>query len=177
MHLFCDAWRHFLDLFERFDNQVVQAWSKRGWISALHKSLCKEVSRNDFVNVETSVMNLLKSITFKAIDSPERLWSRIHPRYFTFTYCLISVPLYTMFKVLAFQKLCLVPNKIDFALSWPKCWLNLLSTNQSCKLEKSLNSCFSVSVTILCWKTMKSIIKVMNHWQKLGASHLCKAKS
>ena len=45
-----------------------------------------------------------------------------------------------MFKTLAFRILCLVPNKIDFVLSWPKCTLNLLSTNQSHKLEKSFSS-------------------------------------
>ena len=44
-----------------------------------------------------------------------------------------------MFKAFkAFRSLCLVPNKIDFVLPWPKCTLNLLSTNQSHKLEKSL---------------------------------------
>ena len=36
-----------------------------------------------------------------------------------------------MFKALAFGILDLVPNKIDFVLSWLKCILNLLSTNQS----------------------------------------------
>ena len=60
-----------------------------------------------------------------------------------------------MFKALAFQSLCLVPNKIDFVLSWLKCTLNLLSTNWSHKLEKSFSSCFSVSVTFSCWKTMQ----------------------
>ena len=69
------------------------------------------------------------SITFKAIDSPERLSSKIHPRYLTFACCLISMPLYTIFKDLAFPSLCLVPNNIDFVLSCPKCILNLLSTN------------------------------------------------
>ena len=58
-----------------------------------------------------------------------------------------------MFKALAFQSLCLAPNKIDFVLSWPKCTLNLSSANQSHQLEKSLSSCFSISVTFLCWKT------------------------
>ena len=83
-----------------------------------------------------------------------------------------------MFKALAFQNLCLVPNKIDFVFSWPKCTLNLLSTNQSHKLEKSLSSCFSISVTFLWWKTLQvSLHKLTNHWQQLGASHLCKAKT
>ena len=57
------------------------------------------------------------SITFKAIDSRERLSSKIHPRYFTFTCCLISIPFYTIFKNSAFQSLCLVPNKTDNVLS------------------------------------------------------------
>ena len=74
---------------------------------------------------------LMLSITFKATDSPERLSSKIHPRYFTFACCLISIPLYTVFKDLAFQRLCSVQNNIDFILSCPKCILNLLSTNQS----------------------------------------------
>ena len=53
---------------------------------------------------------------------------------FTFSYCLISVPLYTMLKALAFRSLYLVPNKIDFVFSWPKCTLNF---------------------TFLCWKTVQ----------------------
>ena len=60
-----------------------------------------------------------------------------------------------MFKALAFQSLCLVPDEIDFVLSWSKCTLNLLSRNQSHKLEKFLSSCFSISVTFLFWKTMQ----------------------
>ena len=58
-----------------------------------------------------------------------------------------------MVKVLVFGSFCLVLNKIDFVLSLVKCILNLLSTNQSHKLEKSLSSSFSNSVTFLKWKT------------------------
>ena len=47
-----------------------------------------------------------------------------------------------MFKALASQILCLVPNKIDFTLSWLICILNLLSINNSHKLQKSLSSGF-----------------------------------
>ena len=36
-----------------------------------------------------------------------------------------------MFKALAFRNLCLVPNKIDFVFSWPKCTLNLSLFNFS----------------------------------------------
>ena len=82
---------------------------------------------------------------FKAIDSVERFSSKKHPSYFTFAYCLISIPLHTIFKEfkdLACQSLYLAPNKIDFALSCRKFILNLLSTNQSQKLENSLICCF-----------------------------------
>ena len=71
------------------------------------------------------------SITFKATDSPEKFSFKTHPRYYTFVYCSISALLYTMFKALAFLSLSLVPNKINFVLSWPKCLLNLSSTKQS----------------------------------------------
>ena len=60
-----------------------------------------------------------------------------------------------MFTALAFRGLCLVLNKIHFVLSWPKCTLNLLSTNQSHKLEKSFSSCLLILVTFSCWKTMQ----------------------
>ena len=85
----------------------------------------------------------------------ERLLSKIHPRYFTFAWCLISVPLYTVLFELAFRSLCLVPNNIDFVLFCLKCILNLLSINQSHKLEKSVIKCFSISITLLCWKTIQ----------------------
>ena len=92
--------------------------------------------------------------TLKVIDSTEKLSSKIHLNNFTFAYCLISVSLYTVFKVLAFRSLCF-RNKIDFALTWPTCTRNLLSKNQSHKLEKSISSCFSISITSLCCKTMQ----------------------
>ena len=82
-----------------------------------------------------------------------------------------------MFEASTFRSSCLVPNKIDFVFSCPKC-INLLSANQSHKLEKSLSSCFSISVIFLYWKTMQvSFAKKMNHWQQLGASHLYKKQS
>ena len=81
---------------------------------------------------------------FKVIDSQERLSSKTHPRYCTFTCCLISIPLRTICNDLAFPNLCIVPINIDFALSCPKCILNLLSTKQSHKPEKYLISSFSI---------------------------------
>ena len=65
------------------------------------------------------------------------------------------MPLYTIFKDLEFQFLCLVPNNIDFVFSFPKCILNLLSTNESHALEKSLVSCFSILILLLSCKSIQ----------------------
>ena len=64
---------------------------------------------------------VILSTMFKAMDSPERLkiHLKIYPGYLTFACCLISMPLYTTFKDLAFRNLYLVPNNIDFVLSCP----------------------------------------------------------
>ena len=118
------------------------------------KAYAKAILKSFIVYVETSDPNLLYQLRSKPL-SQQRLWSKIDQRCFTFAYCLIFVKLDTMFKVLAFWSLCLVPNKIDFVLSWPKCILNILSTDQSHKLKKSLGSCFSMPVPFLCWKTMQ----------------------
>ena len=118
------------------------------------KAYAKAILKSFIVYVETSDPNLLYQLRSKPL-SQQRFWSKIDPRCFTFAYCLIFVKLDTMFKVLAFRSLCLVPNKTDFVLSWPKCILNLLSTDQSHKLKKFLSSCFSMPVPFLCWKTLQ----------------------
>ena len=129
--------------------------NQKSCISALHGSLCKGDIKKWFCLCRVLRCEFALLVTFKAIYSPERLSSKRHPRYLTFACCLISMPLYTIFKDLAFRSLCLVPNNIDFVLSCPKCILNLLSTNQSHTLEKSLISCFSISILLLCWKTIQ----------------------
>ena len=70
--------------------------------------------KNDFCPCRNLRRELILSITFKSIDSPERLSSKMHPKYFTLACCLMSMPLCTIFKDLAFRILCLVPNNIDF---------------------------------------------------------------
>ena len=87
------------------------------------KSLRKGGSKNRFCLCRNLRCEFILSITFKAIDSPERLLFKIHPRFFTFAYCLISMPFYTIFKDLAFRSLCLAPNNIDFFLSCPNVYL------------------------------------------------------
>ena len=69
-----------------------------------------------------------------------------------------------MFKALAFRSLCLAPNKIDFVLSWPKCTLNLLSTNQSHKLENLLVVAFQFQLQLHGGKLCKyHLHKITNH--------------
>ena len=92
----------------------MQALSERGCISTLHKRLCKGGVKKGFCLCKNLRCEFILSIMFKAIDSPERPSSKIHPRYLTFACCLISMPLCTLFKDLPFQSLCLVPNNIDF---------------------------------------------------------------
>ena len=100
---------------------------------------------------------------------------KIHPRYFTFARCLVYVPLYTIIKDFVSQGLCLVLINIDFDLSCPKSILNLLLTNQSHKLEKSLIR--KISVRFYVGKLHKyHQHKVKNCWQQLGARHLCKVE-
>ena len=109
MHLCCVALSLNLSFFERFGKRVVLASSKRGCISALRKSLHKGGKLCGNLLREFTL-----SITFKAIDSPERPSHKIHSRYFTFACCLISVPLYIIFKDVAFQSLCSATSKIDY---------------------------------------------------------------
>ena len=83
-----------------------------------------------------------------------------------------------MFIDLVFQSLFLVPNTVDFALSCCKCIRNLLSPNQSQKLEKPWFSCFLILTMLLCWKTIQVSSASSN--EMLGTawgSHLCKVET
>ena len=83
-----------------------------------------------------------------------------------------------MFKSLAFQSWRSVPNKINFILSWSKCTLNLLSTNQSHKLEKSFIAAFQFQLYFPATKLCKHYLhKVTNRMTTLEASHLYKEKA
>ena len=83
-------------------------------------------------------------------DSPERVSSKMQPKYVTLEYCFILMSLYWMFSGFNFLILCLLPNKIDFVLSSPKLIFNSLSTNQSQSILKFLFSGISISVISLC---------------------------
>ena len=79
MHFFCIAWSRYLSFFEGFEKQAVQAWSKKGCISELHKSLRKGAFKKRFCLCRNLKRGFVLSITFKVIDSPETLSSKIHP--------------------------------------------------------------------------------------------------
>ena len=65
------------------------------------------------------------------MGSPKRISSRMQPKYMTLEYCFILMSLNCMFSGFEFLILFLVPNKMHFVLSSPKCILHSLSANQS----------------------------------------------
>ena len=112
MHIFSVAWNLNLKFFEIFWNQAVQTWPKRGCIISLHKNQLKVGVKKRCCLYRNLALEFISSITFKVINSPERLSSKIHPWYFALACCLISRALYIIFKDLAFQSLCLATNNI-----------------------------------------------------------------
>ena len=94
------------------------------------KAYSKGMLKNGFVYVEISGANLLYQLRSKPLTHQADFDLKYTQDILLFHIALIAVPLHTIFKVLAFRSLCLVPNKIDFVFSGPKCTLNLLSTNQ-----------------------------------------------
>ena len=118
------------------------------------KDYVKEELKTILSDVEPYDVNLFCQLRPKPLIH-QRLLSKIHPRYFTFSCCLISMPLCKILKEYAFRSLRLAQNNIDLVLSYPKCIINLLSTKLSHKLKKSLINCFSISISLLCWKTIQ----------------------
>ena len=87
---------------------------------------------------------------FKVIGFPDKISFKTQPRYVTCECCCIFISLYFIFSFLALLILRLLAKIIDLVLSSPKYTVNLLSTNQSQAVSKSLFSCFSISSTSLC---------------------------
>ena len=90
-------------------------------------------------------------MVFNAIDSPDVVSSSKQPKYVTLEYCFISIPLRIILSFPAFFNLSFEPRSMHFVLSSPRWILNLLSTNHSCKLAKSLIYWCSILWTSLCW--------------------------
>ena len=97
--------------------------------------------------------NLLS--TCRAIDSPLRVSSRMHPKYFTLEYCLIILSSYFIINGLAFLAFRLLANRIHLVLSSPKWILSLLFMNQLHRSEKFLVNTFSIWFISLCWYIMQ----------------------
>ena len=85
------------------------------------------------------------------LSFPDKVSSKTQPRYFYILDSFIFILLYFTFSFLVLSILCLLAKRIYTVLSYRKCMLNLLSTNQSQIFSKSLFSCFSISSTSLCW--------------------------
>ena len=91
--------------------------------------------------MENFSLLLILFITEIAVVSPDIVSSSKYPKYFTLEFCLICISPYFLFSFMTFFILNLVAKIIDLVLPSPK-WMNLLSTNQSQMLSKSLLSCF-----------------------------------
>ena len=85
------------------------------------------------------------------MNSPERVLSKMEPKYVTLEYCFILMSLYWMFSGSDFLILCWLQSKIDFVFSSPKWIHNLISTDQSQNELKLLFSADWILVMSLCW--------------------------
>ena len=144
VYLFCAICIFFFSLTMKSRHyQNVAGWEH---CTAFYIVLVLEIY---FYSRKILVSNLCCSNVFKAIDSPEKVLSKAQPRYVTCKCCFILI----FYSFPAFLILCLLAKRTNLVLSSPRCMINLLSTNQSQTFSKSLFSCFSVSLTSLCWYT------------------------
>ena len=96
-------------------------------VSELLKMVCKEAeTRIFFFLIQRLSLLLILLITFKAIDSPERISSYQQPRYFTASYYLICIVLYLTSRLIALLGFSFGANSTLFLLSAPKWMLSLL---------------------------------------------------
>ena len=94
------------------------------------KDYAKGLLRNYFVYVET--FRLSKSLFCQ---------KEVHLKYIQ-DILLLHIVWFLYHYTQCLRPLFLVPTKIDFVLSWPKCLLNLLLIKQSLKVEKFPSTCF-----------------------------------
>ena len=80
-----------------------------------------------FFLIQRLSLLLILLITFKAIDSSERISSYQQPRYFTASYYLICIVLYLTSRLIALLGFSFGANSTLFLLSAPKWMLSLLS--------------------------------------------------
>ena len=106
--------------------------------------------------------------TLEAMDSPERLSSRMHPKYVILLHWEILVSSLLMSSLSNVFKRLLEPNTIVLVLSSPKWILNLFSTNQSHNelkfLFKLLSAFFQFSPVYYVRTAIKLLITTVNQW-------------
>ena len=139
--IFCLSWGTKLNKYNQ--NRAVRE---------LHSNLRRGGDKNLFFLYKNLTLLLILFITFKAIDSPERVSSNKQPRYVTVWYCLMCISPYLISKLVTLLSLCFVPNSKHFVLCSPKWMLSLLSIyKQSQTFDKFLFRFLSISFMSLCW--------------------------
>ena len=97
-----------------------------------------------------------RSETLVAICSPDGLYQECTPSRLPRKCRLTLILLYLMSKAFELLSLCLLPKRIDFVFSSPKCMLSLISRNHLRSELKSLFSCSSIvhenKTSIICIK-------------------------
>ena len=141
---------------------------------ALHSNLCIGTLRNLFWHQKNLNLEFIWFMTRMAMDSCERISSKMQPKYVTLEYCFTLRSLYWMFSGFEFLILYLLPSKIDFVISSHKWIPNLLSTNQSQSILKFLFSAISVLVIYLFWNIKQVSSAYSNSSQSTACGyHLC----
>ena len=124
--------------------------------------------KTDFSYIKTLICDLV----FNAIDFPDIVSSSKQPRYVTLEYCFISILLYIILSFPVFFNLSFKLKSMRFVLSSPRWLVNLLSTNYSHKLAKSLFNWCTIVWTSLCWNVRleSSAYKGKSEWTAWGIS-------
>ena len=128
VHLFWAACKCIFNFFT-LGFQVSHAYSKQGWIIALHRNLRKGALMNLFCSYRNLNIKLILFIAWMAMDSLAKVFSKMQPKYMTLECFFVLMSLYWTSSAFEFLISCLLPNKIDFVLSSTKWILNLLSRN------------------------------------------------
>ena len=173
MHLFWDTCNLDFKLFVRFGYHALHAKSKCGCIKVLHSIRLRRGLRYFPCLYKNLSLPLIFVRTFRAISRPDRVSSKRQPRYSTVENCFRVTPFLFMVIGSALILLFFGLNRIDLVLSSPKWMDNLLSTNQSHRLLKSVLSFASISDMFLWVNEMQVSSAYSLTSQSVTASHWC----
>ena len=116
----------------------------------MHKNLLKGCVEKQFCFCRNFRHKFNLSIKFKVIDSPERLWFKIHLGYFSFQYCFITVQWQSILK-----------------LQWSNGWVFVYRLSGS-GFESSC-----IQVTIECGFTLKRVRDMIRTYSLFTFECLC----